>query len=198
MLTPIQKLIIIPALTLGVGILFSLSEAQILQSHRDYPEHLAGAFTGGFGEETCHSCHFDYDLNWDEGGLTVDGINDEVEAGKTYEITIKVKREEMGKAGFQLSTRFSDGSQAGTFQLGENERVMFTQEVPDSLQYVQHSEAGTDPVRDGENSWEIVWKAPDSISDSIHFHITANAANGDQSEFGDWIYQRSYKVIGRK
>lgn len=198
MLTSIQKLIIIPAFTLSVGILFSTNEAQTLQPEQGYPEHLAGAFTGGFGEETCHSCHFDYDMNRQEGSLTVEGIPDEIEEGRIYEFDISIEREDLGKAGFQLSARFSDGSQAGIFQLGENDRVMFTKQVPDSLQYLQHSEQGTSPIEDGENSWKVVWKAPDSIPDSIHFHIAANAANGDQSEFGDWIYTRSFKVIGRK
>lgn len=198
MLTSIQKMIFIPALTMGVGFLFSISGGQAVQSEKEYPEHLVGSFTGGFGEETCHSCHFDYELNRQEGSLSVDGILNEIEEGRTYEFGITIEREDMEKAGFQLSARFSDGSQAGIFQLGENDRVMFTKQVPDSLQYLQHSEQGTSPIKDGENSWKVVWKAPDSIPDAIHFHIAANAANGDQSEFGDWIYQRSYKVVGRK
>lgn len=194
MLTSIQKLIIIPAFTLGAGILFSMGSSQSIAAKKGYPEHLAGAFTGGFGEETCHSCHFDYDLNRQQGSLLVDGIPKKIEEGRIYEFEISIEREDLGKAGFQLSARFSDGSQAGAFQIMRNDRVMFTQQIPDSLQYLQHSEQGTSPIEDGENSWKVVWKAPDSIADPIHFHISANAANGDQSEFGDWIYAKELKV----
>lgn len=194
MLTSIQKLIIIPAFTLSVGILFSINEVPTLQSEQEYPEHLVGAFTGGFGEETCHSCHFDYELNREEGSLLVDGIPTELEEGRIYEFEISIEREDLKKSGFQLSARFSDGSQAGVFQIMKNDRVMFTKQVPDSLQYLQHSEQGTSSTKDGENSWKVIWKAPDSISDSIHFHLSANAANGDQSEFGDWIYTKELNV----
>jgi len=34
-----------------------------------YPEHLDGPLTGGFGENSCHSCHFDYDINPEEGSF---------------------------------------------------------------------------------------------------------------------------------
>lgn len=60
--------------------------------------------------------------------------------------------------------------------------------VPDSLQYIQHSPKGTEILTDNSARWIVRWKAPNSISDSIIFNITANAANGDESEFGDWIY----------
>lgn len=159
-----------------------------------YPEHLVGAFTGGFGEETCHSCHFDYDLNWDEGSLMVNGIPDKIEAGHQYEIEIQVEREGLEKAGFQMSARYPDGRQAGSFEVSENERIMFTKEVPDSVQYLQHSEKGTEPADKGYQSWMFSWKAPEELVDSVYFNISANAANGDQSEFGDWIYRQEFVV----
>ncbi len=49
-------------------------------------------------------------------------------------------------------------------------------------------------MEDGLNNWTVKWKAPEVISDSIYFNISANAANGDQSEFGDWIYVREFKT----
>ncbi len=153
-----------------------------------YPGHLTGTFTGGFGEKTCHSCHFDYNLNWEEGNLSITGIPEIVKPGLSYEFEISVERENLGKAGFQLSSRFKNGTQAGSFQIKENERIMFSQMVPDSLQYIQHSPKGTEILTDNSARWIVRWKAPNSISDSIIFNITANAANGDESEFGDWIY----------
>lgn len=198
MLNAVFKVILIPALTFSAGFLFSISEKEPTRSTIPYPEHLVGAYTGGFGEETCRSCHFDYDLNWDEGSLSVNGLPSEVKEGYTYEFQITIKREDLGKAGFQFSARFSDGSQAGEFLVEDNPDLMLTKEVPDSLQYLQHSEQGALPEGEGENSWYITWKAPEPVSDTIHFHISANAANGDQSEFGDWIYQQSFKAMASK
>lgn len=159
-----------------------------------YPEHLTGAFTGGFAEKTCHSCHFDYDLNWKEGRLRVNGIPDNLKAGSEYEIEIIVEREDLGRAGFQMTSRFKDASQAGNFNPDENNRIMPTKTKSDSIQYIQHSSAGTGLNGEGQNSWIVKWQAPKQISDSIVFNIAANAANGDDSEFGDWIYVKEIRV----
>lgn len=158
-----------------------------------YPEHLTGTFTGGFGEETCRSCHFDYDLNPEEGSLSVSDIPEKLSAGEKFEIVISVKREELGAAGFQLSARYEDGSQAGEFLIENNSRIMFSSEVPDSLQYVQHSREGTNPSDENKNSWTLRWQAPESPKGPVIFNIVSNAANGDQSEFGDYIFAKEIK-----
>jgi hypothetical protein len=195
MLSSMQKLALIPVLTFSAGFFISMVDPAIVLHEESYPEHLVGAFTGGFGEETCHSCHFDYDLNWDEGELSVQGIPESIEEGKTYELELIVTRDDMGKSGFQMTSRFKDGRQAGSFQIAENDRMMFTKQVPDSLEYLQHSIKGTKPVEDGKISWAVVWEAPEKVSDVIYFNITSNAANGDQSEFGDWIYTKEIVVL---
>lgn len=195
MLNAVQKSVLIPVLTLSAGFFISTGEPNPVQDEAGpYPDHLVGAFTGGFGEETCHSCHFDYDLNWEEGELSVQGIPKEVQPGMVYEIEIKVKRKNMGRAGFQMSSRFRDGTQAGSFQTLENERLMFTEQVPDSIQFLQHSNKGTELINEMSTQWIIQWKAPDQMIDSIYFNISANAANGDESEFGDWIYVQEIKT----
>lgn len=162
-------------------------------SEKIYPEHLTGTFTGGFGEETCRSCHFDYDLNPDGGTLSVSGIPQKITEGEIVDIQITVEREELGRAGFQLSARYKSGKQAGQFKIN-NDRIMLSKSVPDSLEYVQHSTTGTEVVDQGKGRWTISWQAPDELSEPIIFNIAANAANGDQSEFGDFIYVRDLKI----
>lgn len=193
------RLYILPVFTLLLGISFSGMEhsepvATISAEETPYPEHLTGAFTGGFGEETCRSCHFDYDLNPDGGELSVAGIPENISAGEVVKIKITVKREELGAAGFQLSARYEDGSQAGRFGIEGNDRIMFSNAVPDSLQYVQHTSEGTNPSPRNTNSWTIKWEAPESAEGDIIFNVAANAANGDQSEFGDFIYAEELVV----
>lgn len=160
-----------------------------------YPEHLTGAYTGGFGEETCRSCHFDYNLNPEEGKLTVSGFEDKVSAGQQVQIQINVEREELGAAGFQLSARYENGKQAGNFELGNNERIMFSKSVPDSVQYLQHTGEGSKPGTNNSQTWTVTWEAPDSVAGPVIFNLAVNAANGDQSEFGDFIYSGEW-VIG--
>lgn len=172
---------------------FNNSEQKTAKKN-DYPEHLIGAFTGGFGEKTCHSCHFDYDLNWKEGSLEISGLPQELIPGKSYSIKIEVIRENIGRAGFQISARDKRGAQSGIFNISGNKRVMLTNQVPDTLQYVQHSFSGTNPVKSGVNNWIIEWIAPDELPDTTFFNISSNAANGDESAFGDWIYVKEVKA----
>lgn len=188
------RLLALPAVTLLLGFIFTEPVTHSAAASTDYPEHLTGAFTGGFEEETCRSCHFDYDLNPEGGRLWVSGIPDKISSGETVEITIKVEREELGSAGFQLSARFEDGSQAGRFKVGGNDRIMFSASVPDSLQYVQHTREGTELSEENKNSWVVRWQAPESVTKSIIFNVAANAGNGDQSEFGDFIYANEIKT----
>lgn len=188
------RIFILPVATLLLG---SIIADHMHYSGTDvinYPEHLTGAFTGGFGEETCRSCHFDYDLNPDGGALSVSGINESISAGETVEIGISVERKELGAAGFQLSARYEDGSQAGTFLIGDEDCLMFSKSTPDSLQFVQHSSEGSTSSKENSNSWTIRWRAPDNPKGTVVFNVASNAANGDQSEFGDYIYTDEIKV----
>lgn len=175
-----------------------ISQSDLLRNDRPkteiipvYPEHIAGAYTGGFGEQSCHSCHFDYDLNQPEGELSVSGIDETFEAGQEYTIALNVKREDMNRAGFQMTARFEDGSQAGQFEL--NEELTITPNINNNITYLQHA-VGKVEAENGEKNWRITWTAPDQADQPIIFNIAANAANGDASEFGDWIYVQEIKA----
>lgn len=188
------RLVLLPIITLFLGFLSGLDESPPEANAVAYPEHLTGAFTGGFGEQTCRSCHFDYDLNPEEGSLSVSGIPSDLSGGEVLEIEIAVQREELGRAGFQLSARYADGSQAGKFAIDDDSSLMLSNTVPDSLQYIQHSNKGSEPRAENKTSWTVTWKAPKSLTGPVIFNIAANAANGDQSEFGDFIFAEEIQV----
>lgn len=189
------RIVFLPLITILAGFLFTASSPEKSTGIRAYPEHLTGAFTGGFGEETCRSCHFDYDLNPEGGSLTVSGIGETISAGERVEIQITISRNDLGIAGFQFSARYSNGSQAGQFNIEGNERLTFTEATPDSLQFVQHSAIGSEPTEIGISRWTVIWQAPESPRDTVIFNVAANAANGDQSEFGDFIYAKEIKAV---
>lgn len=157
------------------------------------PERLDGPFTGGFGEQTCHSCHFDYDINMEGGRLVVQGIGESYRRGESYEVTVTIESEHLEIGGFQMTSRFKDGSQAGRF-LWEGEKLMLTPSISDDVQYLQHSAAGTRPTGKLEVSWSFMWEAPENRTDDVVFNIAANAGNDDDSAFGDRIYMKELVV----
>ena len=155
-----------------------------------YPENPPVAHTGGFGEPTCHSCHFDGDLNDGVANLLVAGIDSVYIPGKHYELTLVLQRPGMARAGFQLSIRDSTGNQAGSLTTGED---LVAIDEANNIQYLRHSPEGIIPPASDSIAWTFQWLAPDSAG-VVYFHLSANAANGDESEFGDAIYQREHLV----
>lgn len=188
------KILLLPTLVLGLGYITSWEYHEKFYVKTAYPEHLPGDFTGGFGEQTCHTCHFDYPVNYKEGKLSVEGVPEKYSAGTTYQFQIAVERPDLGNAGFQLSARFPDGTQAGTFKK-PSDRVEITRNDSTDIQYVQHSAIGTDNDGPGKIQWTIEWTAPKSQhQNKLLIHIAANAANGDASAFGDFILVDSLAI----
>ncbi len=142
------------------------------------PDHIQGPFTGGFNEETCRSCHFDYDLNMDGGSLAIEGISESYKAGKEYNITITVESEQLEVGGFQMTARFEDGTQAGSFDW-EGDRLRYTPDIDSDVKYIQHSEEGTQPTDEREVSWSFTWISPAEAKEPVIFNIAANAGNDD-------------------
>ena len=162
---------------------------QNIKSKLENPDHLDGTFTGGFGEETCRSCHFDYDLNMDGGSLVLDGVPESYESGKDYKITVILQAEQLEVGGLQLTTRFEDGSQAGEFSW-DGEHLMFTPFISDEVKYLQHTADGTKPSSEGEIQWTFTWTSPEVNDGEVILNIAANSGNYDDSSFGDWIYAK--------
>lgn len=162
-----------------------------------YPYELDGAHTGGFGEPTCHSCHFDYEVNNGRGRVALEGLHEAFQPEAVYDITVVVQSEQLKLGGFQLSARFEDGSQAGTFSW-DADRVMLTPGISDELQYVQHTAASTSLVDERKVTWEVSWRAPEMATGPVYFNVAGNAANDDDSAFGDWIYVEEVVVTPRK
>jgi len=190
------KLIPIILVPFAVGIVLAGMEVapEIDQTSNFNPDHIDGSFTGGFGEETCRSCHFDYDLNMDGGSLSIQGVDEPYEPGASIPVTVTVQSERLEIGGFQLTARFEDGTQAGSFAW-DGDRLMFTPGIDGDIQYLQHSANGTTSAVKREVSWSFTWIAPET-GDPVIFNVAANAGNYDDSSFGDWIYAKEVIVEG--
>ncbi len=154
-----------------------------------YPQNPPAAHTGGFGEPTCHQCHFGYPVNHSRGQATVSGIPPAYSSDSAYTLTVTVSREGMGAGGFQLATRLADGPglalQAGSLaELDSRVEIVTAGRVD----YAQHTLTGTALTRPGVAQWRLRWRAPSREDGTVSFHVAANAANDDRSEFGDFVY----------
>jgi hypothetical protein len=147
--------------------------------------------TGGFGEPNCHSCHFGNDLNDPGGRLTLAGVPTAYTPGRTYEITVGLKRKELVRGGFELAARYASGErhgqQAGTWRIeGPRLQTVASKSGPE-LVFVQHTTEGTVAVPPGALIWTVQWTAPEK-SGPVQFNVAANASNDDNSPLGDFIY----------
>jgi hypothetical protein len=147
------------------------------------------ARTGGFGEMTCHQCHWDNPLNDTPGRISLSGVPDTYTPGERYPITVAIAHPELVKAGFQMSARFEDGKNAGMFQSPDP----LTESIPDDggrITYIQHTSKGAVAAIKAESRWNVEWTAPAS-GGPVVFHLAGNASNGDDSPLGDYVYTTS-------
>lgn len=168
--------------------------------------------TGGFGEPTCHRCHFDAPVGSGGGGLALNGLPERYEPGLGYRVVVELTAPEMRRGGFQLAVRCDSaerrGEQAGKLRpldgraevvVGEGRRFA----GDSSVQYARHTRTGAEPASRGTLRWAIRWTAPGEGGSAsgcgpVLVHATANAANGDDSEFGDRVHTAKARVRPRR
>jgi uncharacterized protein (TIGR03437 family) len=91
--------------------------------------------------------------------------------------------------GFQLTARFANGAQAGTFSAaGGNTAVLtFTSLQNTQVRAASHNNAARSPGT--TFTYNVNWTPPaDASGGTIFFNVAANAANGDRTFNGDRIY----------
>jgi len=182
-----------PLVYLGAGAAAALALLALPAGHAraGFPDGPPPAHTGGFGEPTCRACHFDGDLNTEGGGLVLGGIPTAYAPGERYRITVTLRRGEMKRGGFELAARFAEGAAAGR-QAGSlralDERVKVTEGTPGGVQYASQARPGVQVTEAGRIAWVVEWTAPPRTAGPIVFHAAGNSANGDESQFGDFVY----------
>jgi hypothetical protein len=194
-LRSLRNVVLLAFLTTGAFLVRSIangSEVAVAQAresitgaaYRDGPPF---GFSGGFGEENCQVCHIGEKLNFTPGNLRIDAP-DEYSPGQTYTVTVTVSRPGMKIGGFQLTARFEDDStQAGTLALGDGEQGRIKVVVDRDVLYAYHSRKGAELIGTDQNRWTLRWTAP-AGKRLVQFNAAANAANGDETNSGDFIY----------
>lgn len=181
------------AALLGLGFWLAATAALSIAPTRPaaaVAEGPAPGYTGGFGEPTCTTCHFDAPAEPDEGGLTVAGVPACYRPGARYALTVELRDPRLERAGFQLAARFADGGQAGRLAAdGARAEVVEHGEPP--VLYARQTLAGARLEDSGRAAWTLHWTAPAEARGAVDFHAAGNAANDDDSELGDIVHTRA-------
>ena len=163
---------------------------RLVASHA-YADGAPPGFSGGFKEESCHACHFHAEPNTPPGGVTIEGAPARFAPGERYTLTITLRRPGLKLAGFQLAARFTDtGAQAGSLAPAAGDGGRVGVEVQGDVQYAGQKKAGTAVGGADAAQWTIEWTAP-SRGGPVIFHVSANAADGNNRADGDYVYTAS-------
>lgn len=164
---------------------------------RRYADGPPPARTGGFGEPTCHECHSSEPLNDSGGVLRIDSLPAHYVPGTVYRLQVVLARAGLARGGFQLAVRQDEPAgimkQAGVLEPADD-RSQLAPATPAAVQYLEHTRNGTARTAADTIRWWLRWRAPQTARPVV-FHIAANAANDDNSAFGDFIYTAAWHVL---
>ncbi len=178
---------------------FAISAIILMTSTESADALSTGPFlerTGAPSEVACNTCHRTYPLDSGPGRVAIEGLPEQYTPGQTYPVTVRVADPLAKKWGFQITAIDELGHAAGFFQsntlsvsaLGPSQRL--------GRYYAQHTLTGTYDGSRGEVSWSLVWKAPSTDLGPVTFYAAGNAANGDHTDFYDYIYTTSVTIDG--
>jgi hypothetical protein len=122
-------------------------------------------------------------------------VPERFEPGEDYEISVTLVRAGIGVGGFQLTARFeSGGTQAGALapSEGSKERVKVTTDR--GILYAHQTLSGSALMAADTARWTVRWTAPAEDGAAVVFNVAANAADEDDTTFGDYIYTTVLKA----
>jgi hypothetical protein len=156
----------------------------------------SASHTNAPGEDNCTSCHTTYTVNSGPGILSISGVPANYHPGQQIQLTISLTQEDAVYYGFQLTALDSQGRKIGTFTL-PNETPARVQSINGLVNgqqrtYIEHTIDGLFlPNTFGHNTWTFTWTAPADAVEPVTFYAAANAADGQGSPSGDYIYTKS-------
>jgi hypothetical protein len=157
----------------------------------------AGA-TGSPGESTCNqaNCHTGNSINAAGGSITIDApglVNWEYNLGVTYTINVTVARTGINLFGLGFEALTSAGANAGTLAVINSQTTTKNATVlGNSRRSIVHNLNGGASAN--SHTFTFKWTAPTTNIGNVTFYVAGNAANGNGSVSGDFIYNTSQVV----
>jgi len=143
-----------------------------------YPDAPPWGAANPAADESCGSCHYDYEPVRDSDAIELAGLPSAASPGRVYELRVRMAGTDAAVCGFQLVAT------AGTFTVDS-----------DALEAAETAVRSTRAVEnDGVVEWTFSWRAPEQQHGNIEMYLAVSAANDDQSPFGDTIHYRRFVV----
>jgi len=148
---------------------------------------------------TCNAggCHSGNQLNAAGGSITVSGVPAQYVPGAKYPISVQVAKPGQSRWGFELTAQTASGERGGEITVTDEANTQFASDAGGGAtdpQYIEHTSQGTargqkdtGPVRSFD------WTAPATGTGTVTFYAAGNAANGNATNTGDFIYTTSVK-----
>lgn len=158
------------------------------------------AMTGAPDEGTCIGCHYTYGgadsvPNLGPGRVQITGLPAHYTPWQSYVVTVTVTANETStrRWGFELTALDANDSAATAGELIVTDALHVLKRAGSVLDktriYLSHNdEEGTSLGRTGANSWTFNWTAPNSAAGEVRFYAAGNAADGQVTPEGDYIY----------
>jgi uncharacterized protein (TIGR03437 family) len=144
------------------------------------------AFTGGYSEPSCTQCHTGT-VNPPGGSVSILGVPAVYQPGVTIPLQVQIADAAGASWGFELSARFANGSQAGSFTPSGTVSVAIA--TWDAFP-VQYARPGAAAVQAGPKFFfNVNWTTPPDLSGGeVVFDAAGVAANNDRQASGDHTY----------
>lgn len=186
-------------------LLTTLFSALMILTFASIPEHSLTAkasashesSTGAPGESTCAAalCHDTTPARpQDSVGavseLIINELTDNFDYNKKYNVTLRVIRPGLKRAGFQIvaldetysnAGRISPLANSSTTQLQQNQVFGFNR------RYITHKVGGITPIKKDTIEWKFTWESPVFDVGNVTFYYAINIANKDNTNKNDTI-----------
>lgn len=147
--------------------------------------------SGAPGDATCVVCHGDFALNAGPGAFSIEALAGSYGPADTIPLTVHLAQAGQSRWGFELTALDAAAQPVGQLILLDTLHTQYSAAV-NGRQYVKHTLTGTYAATPNQApGWTLAWVAPTSDAGPVTFHATGNAANGDGTSAGDYIYSTS-------
>ncbi len=134
----------------------------------------------------CTACHSTFPVNSGDGTLSLVGLPETYVPESTYTFQVTLQDPGQSRWGFELTVIDGAGNQAGVLEAVDG-TVQISEGPGNQRDYAKQTSSGT---FNGQPSatWTLRWTAPPAGTGPVTFYVAGNAANGNFSTSGDYIY----------